>query len=204
MSDFFDLPVPPPEPEKHRQPAWLGPPENELGVAVPMRIVLARSADVALGVVSVTAFSTGFSFGLAIRRRVEPDEHGDPFMRHGRGASDDALRLGVQFSDGAKATTLGHPHWPRDPNELPLGPILIPHGGSGGMRTWDMHMWVWPLPPPGALAFVCQWPAEAIELTRVEVAAQPVLDAASAVEPLWAGDDDVARGGGWVGYGSAG
>jgi hypothetical protein len=201
MSDFFDVPVAAPEPEVHRQPAWLGPPENELGVAVPMRIDLARSADIALGVVSVIAFSTGFSFWLAIRRRAEPDDHSDPFMRHRRGAADDALLFGVQFADGTKATTLGHPHRPHDPSEAPTGPILTPHGGSGGMRSWDMQMWIWPLPPPGPLAFVCQWTAESIDVTRVEVDAQPILDAASTVEPLWPGDEGAPSGGALTAYG---
>jgi hypothetical protein len=30
-------------PEEHVQPAWLGPPEDELGVATPLTLVLGRS-----------------------------------------------------------------------------------------------------------------------------------------------------------------
>ena len=44
---------------------------------------------------------------------------------------------------------------------------------------------MWPLPPAGHLAFVCEWPAAEIPLTRQEIDAQLVLDAASHAQALF-------------------
>jgi hypothetical protein len=46
-------------------------------------------------------------------------------------------------------------------------------------------VWVWGLPPPGQLAFVCEWPARNIPETRVEIEAGLVLEAASRAVPIW-------------------
>jgi hypothetical protein len=50
------------------------------------------------------------------------------------------------------------------------------------------NWWVTPLPPPGRLEFVCEWPAAGIALTRVEVDADPIREAATRVTTLWEGD----------------
>jgi hypothetical protein len=172
----------------------MSPPDNEIGEVVPISFVLARTAELVVAVRSVTAFSRGFTFGLAIRRQVAPKEH-DPFGRMHRGHPPDALRFGVQFADGSKGTTYGHPGRPPGSDDKPAGPILTQRGGSGGDRTYDMEMWVWPLPPPGPLAFVVEWPAEAIPLTRHEVDAQDILEASARVEQLWPDDHKPSRGG---------
>jgi len=51
---------PPPEPPEHayRQPPWLGPPDNVLGVGVPLDLLLARTDDVAVAITGATAFPT--------------------------------------------------------------------------------------------------------------------------------------------------
>lgn len=96
----------------------------------------------------------------------------------------EAFRFGVQFADGRKATNLAAP-WPTGPDETPEGPILVLHSGGGGGKSWTQNLWVWPLPPAGPLAFVCEWPAEGIELTRVAIDAGLILDAAERAETLW-------------------
>jgi len=48
-----------------------------------------------------------------------------------------------------------------------------------------MRFWLWPLPPPGPLAFVCEWPKKGIGERRVDIDASVVLDAAARAEPLW-------------------
>jgi hypothetical protein len=190
MSEFFEpLPAPPelPEQEKHRRPAWFGPPDNELGAPVPIQVELVRTENLALAIIGIVAFSTGFSFTFAIRRRVlmrQPNHH-HPVHPFHSGASPDALRFGIQFANGGKATTLDRHPSPRDVDETPTGPLLIGGGGGGGGRKWNSEMWVWPLPPPGALAFVCAWKAESIPLTRREIDAKLILDSASQVEQLW-------------------
>ena len=60
-------------------------------------------------------------------------------------------------------------------------------------------MWMWPLPLPGPLVFVCEWRAEGIELTRHELDAQVILDAAAEVDELWPDERPVT--GAWTGLG---
>ncbi len=191
---FFEPPATPPDPpEEQRQPPWIGPPENELGAALPDRVPLARTADTAVAVLQLVAYSTGFGFLLGVRRRLLADDDLDPFMhRLGRRAGDHALRLGVGFADGRKATNLSLPlHHDEE------GPVLIFRGGGGGGRTWDMGFWVWPLPPPGPLAFVCKWPAAGIAETRVEIEARSVLDASARSQLLWP-EGGAPSGSGWT------
>jgi hypothetical protein len=210
---FFEPPPPPKRPNRDtmaelpaRQP-WWGAPSNELGASVPLRLVLARTDDVAVAVVGATAYSTGVEFRLAVRRRPrswkELDDQemgefleGDPFGRlfgrphRGREFPPEILRFGVQFSDGRKATTVGDMvPWDhgldQDGDQEPPGALLTQGGGRGGNGEWESEFWLWPIPPPGPVAFVVEWPAKKIELSRQEVDAALFLDAAAQSELLW-------------------
>jgi hypothetical protein len=186
---FFE-PPPPPEPEEqHRQPVWLGPPDNEAGVVVPLNILLARSDEVAVVLLSATAFSTGFELAGTVRTREQLDALHEAFVMHRRRRSaelePELFRFGVEFADGRKATNLGHPFQRDQQDEDPSQPVLIARGSGGGGRSWQMNWWVWPLPPPGSLALVCEWPAQGIAQTRHELDPAPLLDAAAQIEPLW-------------------
>lgn len=66
-------------------------------------------------------------------------------------------------------------------------------GGGGGGRFYSEDYWVWPLPPPGPLAFVCEWPAYGIGLSRVEVEAERVRAAAADALAIWPEDDPFAE-----------
>jgi hypothetical protein len=194
---FFEPPPPPPEPPDAPQPPWVGPPENELGEAVPLRVVLVRRDDLALAVTDVVAYRTGCALRVVLRRRA-PADGPDPFYavhhapRRG-GLPDEQLRFGVELADGRRATNVGGPGFGREPG--PRDAVLVPRGGGGGGRSWDQSFWLWPLPPPGPLALVVEWPSEGVELTRVEVDAAPILEAAARSERLWDDDD---FGGGWA------
>ncbi len=63
--------------------------------------------------------------------------------------------------------------------------MLSTGGGSAGGANWTQSIWIWPLPPPGRLTFVCQWPAAGIELTRHDVDASLILDAATRAQVLF-------------------
>ncbi|HZC28844.1 MAG TPA: hypothetical protein VE269_03810, partial [Gaiellaceae bacterium] len=69
--------------------------------------------------------------------------------------------------------------WPSDE------PVLIERGGGGAATRYDQAYWLWPLPPPGTLGFVAEWPSEGIPLTRVEVDAKTILDASARATVLW-------------------
>jgi hypothetical protein len=159
----------------------------------------------------VVAYHEGFELTCSVRLRHRSDPNAWPFDLHGptrppfRGGElpADLLRFGVQYSDGTKATSVGSPGWatPAGPDEPPPGPVLSPFGGSGGGHRWESQFWLWPLPPPGDLAFVCEWPSKGIPLTRTAVDAGLIRAAAERAEVLWPAEDD---GGGWTGVRSVG
>ncbi|MFL6034235.1 MAG: hypothetical protein ACJ74I_04115 [Gaiellaceae bacterium] len=195
MSDFFGPPPPPPpEPPDHRSPEWSGPPENELAVVVPVQIELIRSDRLSLAIRALIVYSTGSMLMLALRRRKRPPlrAFGSPPFH---ASQPDSLRFGVRFADGSKATA-GRPMRPGDTISPPA---LILRGTRNGGRSSETEMWMWPLPPPGLLEFVCEWRAEGIELTRRELDAQLILDAAAQVEELWPDERPVTPA--WTGLG---
>ncbi|MCW2976062.1 MAG: hypothetical protein JWM06_1343 [Actinomycetia bacterium] len=197
---FFE-PPPPREPlVVRREPEWLGPPDNVLPYPFPLSLILAREARVAVQLHSGRAYRNGFEFALTLRRREERlGIGGNPFqawhdVQDTGVIPEEALRLGVEFSDGAKATVFdGYRFFATE--ERPTGPVLIQRGGSGGMRTWELGFWVWPLPPAGTLAFVAEWPSEQVALTRVEIDANLIREAAAKAEELWPDDNGSPRSG---------
>jgi len=172
LSDFFEPPPEPPvpEPQRYRTPPWFGAPSGTLPGVVAVERILAQTDDVAVCVTRVAG---------------HPTQH----YRGRRGAADgippEVLRIGVQFSDGSKATNTGGFRHDRHP---PAGPVMHPRGGGGGGGRWSHTLWVWPLPPPGPLTLVCEWPAMGIAVTRSELDAKPILDAAARAQVIFSDD----------------
>jgi hypothetical protein len=199
VSEFFEPPPPPPrrEPRERILPPWLGPPNGTVPGVVALEVPLVRTERFAIFITRLDAYPEGFGFDVFALAAPGQDEEGLPdpmlfgpgrhILRHGRGEiPDHVLRIGVQFSDGRKATnTGGFPHSSADFENPPEGPVLHSGGGGGGGGSWHQSEWVWPLPPPGPLAFVCQWPAAGIPLTRHEIDAQVILDAAARAQVVF-------------------
>src|SRR5919108_3279176 len=193
MTDFFEAPPRPPEPEfvEPPQQPWWGPPINVLGASLALDLLLARSEDAAVSLERFAAYPSGFGFSLMIRGRTEQsgwqfDESLSGPWRHRPDRADlqsERLRFGIQFADGSKATNLYLTH--AEPGDTPAAPVLQERGGGGGGRRWDQDYWVWPLPPPGPRAFVTEWPSQQIPLTRVEIDAELILEAVSRAQVLW-------------------
>ena len=191
---FFELPPPPPEPERPKMetPEWFGPPDSVLPAPFALEQLLARTDRVALLVHSGRAYPNGFEFAFALVTR-EP-RHGrrhDPMMAwHGmaleQGLTDDVLRFGIELADGRKATVFDR-FRPFEPDAPAPEVVLQQRGGGGGGTGWEFRFWAWPLPPPGPLAFVVEWPSEGVPLTRGEVDSGPIRDAAARAEELWPG-----------------
>ncbi len=196
---FFALPAPPAGPlmmpVAETGSPWLRPPQDVLAGVVAVEVVVARSDDTVVAVTGVRAFPTGFGFTLSVRLRTQPGpdtwlwQHAGvldhPLLAAGE-LPDEVLRFGVRFADGRKATTLD-PH-PWDTEQEPQGPVLLQHGGGGGGRSWDMEYWVWPLPPPGLVAFACEWPLRQLSETLVEIDSLPIIQAAGRAAQLWPHD----------------
>jgi hypothetical protein len=192
LSEFFEPPPPAPtEGEAYRPPPWVAPPTGTLPGVLALELVLAQTDKVAVCLTRVAAYPTGFAFDV-LTMAAPGQRDGqllDPMMfgpnRHMRRGEPEMppelLRLGVQFADGAKATnTSGFYH----DTEPPAGPVMNSGGGGGG-GTWNQSEWVWPLPPQGAVTFVCEWPAAGIPLTRHELDARAILDAAARAQVIF-------------------
>jgi hypothetical protein len=168
------------------------------GVAA-VELVLASNERAAVYIGRCSAYPTGFELELRVLVRAGADEL-DPslngvYRRPGRGSSyEEMLRFGIEFSDGRKATNVsGRGHGPGEP----IDPVLSGMGGGGGGGRWRQDFWVWPLPPSGPLAFVCEWPAAEIPLTRHELDTEIVLDAAGRARRLFPDEPTSDGGGTW-------
>ncbi len=199
---FFE-PIPPPQerPAPRRQPPWVSPPDNELGVVVPIRLLLAKTDGLALAVTDVVAYSTGFALRVALRfhhdaRDLDPRQMMMQLRGGLMGGGDDQLRFGIEFSDGRKATNLGPRRPPGD--EPPAINLGMSGGGGGGGRGWSYGYWIYPLPPEGPVTIAFAWPDNGLPEQSHRFDAAPILEAAAQVEQLW--DDDRPFG---PGHGSA-
>jgi hypothetical protein len=167
-------------------PPWLRPPEAVLPGIVPVELLLARTDTHAVLAVDLLAYPTGLDFALVTRRHP-----GQPRERHRRGQlrgdglfGDRGLRFEIWFADGQVMSN--HPRY-RPGNlegEAPDQPVLYEVVGSGEQDGWRLQQWLWGLPPPGPLVFVCEWPACQIPESRVEIDAALVLEAASRAVPV--------------------
>jgi hypothetical protein len=188
----------PPEPPEvdFRRPAWTQPPEDVVPGVAPVELVLARTAERAIGLTGIRAYPNGFACTLHLRlREVIPGEQSlfgmfgmfdmlgelDPAGELG----DYYLRLGVGFADGRKATNLDRRRDVEDgpPPDPPA--LRLTRWEGYDILSQEVDLWVWGLPPPGPLAFVCQWPARRIPESRVEIDAALVLEAARRAEAIW-------------------
>jgi hypothetical protein len=200
---FFEAPPPPPEPSPQPRVPWEGPPNNILGVVVSLDLVLARSEKAVVTLGSLTGYPTGFEMEYLVRCRQEelgqllPDHLHRPGRRSvGEGLPAELFRFGIEFGDGTRATSLRPT---RAFESLDLDePVMVPRGGGGSFERWQGQWWVWPLPPLGPLAFVCEWPAADIGLTRAEIDAAVLHEAASRAVTLW--EDAAPSGSSGFGY----
>lgn len=194
---FFDrylaeLPLPH---SRTARPAWSRPTGVLPGVA-PVELVLARTDDVAVGIPGLLGYPNGFEFHLAVRVRSRDHDHHLGWYLHGtpgpdgRIATEDLLRLAVVYPDGRVATNLDLRHRLPDADG---GLVLAPEGGGGGDGSFDVRYWVHPLPPPGSVTLVCEWPRFGVPETRVEVPASAIRDASARAVVLWPGPEDAAE-----------
>jgi hypothetical protein len=156
---------------------------------------------------SACARCSVYPTGLELEVRVLVRGHDlDPslncvYHRPGRESTyDEMLLFGIEFSDGRKATNVGG-SWPGE--DEPEGPALWGMGGGGGGGSWRQVFWVWPLPPPGPVGLVCEWPAAGLALARQEVAAQILLDAAARARGIFPDEPSSHPGRTWSSYGIA-
>ncbi len=199
---FFDVPPPPPEEPfvEYRPWSWQCSPENVIGAASDLQVVLVRTPELAVVASGFVAYPVGIEYSLAIRaaKDLGPiDPYGHP---HPPGSPDEMLQVGVQLADGGRATNLEFARHGRRQGEPPAGPVLSIGGGGGGGRRWDFDFWLWPLPPPGPLTLVVAWPALDVPETMAEVDAGPLRAAAEQAIELWPDDRPEPPASGWFNH----
>jgi hypothetical protein len=189
---FFEPPARPPAYAARpvSPPAWIGPPHNVLPGIAPVQLLIARTDQTVVAIAGIQAYPAGFSFTLCLRLRnlSAREEEQFPYLLDrvpfgGDPLPDEFLRFGVQFADGRKATNLDPSSY--DPDQEPDRPVLNHQGEGGGGAAWDMEHWMWPLPPSGPVAFVCEWPGRGIAETRAEIEATSILEPAGHAVTLW-------------------
>jgi hypothetical protein len=172
-------------PGRLEQPLPAIEPERGMGMVggfVPWRIILARTEIGYAAVQSFEAFPSGVEFALVQRFRNEID----PLTRPPFGIDPQALRIGVQFSDGRSGATQMFTGRSRP---LRSGEVLVgTRGGTGHRGEQHMNMWLWPLPPPGPMRWFSVWPETGITEHSVEIDASELVSAAAAAERLWPDD----------------
>lgn len=181
-----------PSPES---PIWLGPPTNVVGVVVPHDFIVAQSDSAAIVISSTTVYPTGWTIAVSIRYKKDDDLLVDEFM-HSHDASREAdstastLRYRVLFPDGRSASNRTPPPpelWLK-PRSFPETPVLFPLSASGTRNRLDFDVWVWPLPGPGKVMFVCEWPAGQLAISRCGIDGNAIQGAADRAAKLWEDD----------------
>lgn len=155
-------------------------PENELPVALPVALVLARTDDVAVAITRLQVYSLGLSLDLVVRLRpssVAATDGGlNELLWHGRRTGGGFL-FGIGFADGRRASNV--------PGAGDDGVTLVSGGGSGGMAMVDQSWWLRPLPPQGSLTVAVRCEELGIEESLTELDGTAVLRAAEDVVTLW-------------------
>lgn len=199
VSDFFPdatAPTDGMDADEPLQPVWLNPPEDVLPGVVPVELILGRSDRVVVMLTGMRAFATGLGMTLSVRSRVrtrrfdvfselfdEPHSQ-DQDDRWGR----ERLKWGFEFADGRRATSVGPwVPWSGSHDQVPSHPVLFGGGGGGGPKAADRDYWLWPLPPPGRLKVVCQWPMYGVDQTVQEIDGELLAAAADRARPIWLG-----------------
>jgi hypothetical protein len=200
---FFDDLRPPPPPEElpeEEVPEWSSAPEGWIGSVVAVAELIGRSDEAAVCLSRVVAYPIGFevtldvftrsrSWGYAFDRDAWAWQSGEATR-----PPPELLRYGIEFSDGRKASNVGAiggtmVALEATGDEPALDPAkdlsLVPEGGSGGGRHSRQDLWVWPLPPPGPVAFVCEWPQYGIPEARVEIDGHLIREAATEAKAIW-------------------
>lgn len=199
----------PPDPEspeteeeevEEARPRWWDAPEDELPTLLPVSELLATTDHVAVALTAVAVYSDGVEFRVDRRLRrnglsvAEWNELCSTFMEYmpfgGPSGSEGRLRFGIVLGDGEKVLADSLRFFGgEDPTAEPEGHTLNrqQQGGGGGGSTYTCrdHLWLWPLPPEGAIEFVMQWPALGIEETSVLLDGTAMRQLADRATPFW-------------------
>jgi hypothetical protein len=193
--DDTDVPSPPAEEDEYVPPEWFGPPRDWVGGVIPVELIVGQTEKAAVYLAAMVVYPTGVSMTIEAITREWTDFTVFDIARPG-GSEPDAerLRLGIAYSDGRKATRLGGVPGAtayagvaaaEDPPDPERDLLMMPGGGGASGRHSHQDYWVWPLPPPGPVTFVCEWAALEIAESAVELDGSLIREAAERARSVW-------------------
>jgi len=166
-----------------------GPDPTDLGHPIPISFVLGRNEVAVVGVTAFIAYRTGFAFTLSVVF-ADPQNNLTPLrsmhlVKLAQMRGDDSpqpgeqFQLGLTFSDGSSVTRAGE-------FVLEGGPetYLTLLDGSGGGVVSTLRWYVEPLPPPGPIAFWCEWPTARLAFRHQLAIGTEIQDAAKESKDL--------------------
>lgn len=170
-----------PETDDQPIPPWIGPPACTLPAVLGEEIILATTERVAVCLIRLGVYPTGFEFEL-LTMAADDGQDLDPLGMRREPDTVDAtgsqrLSFRTEYADGSTGDYRNRtlPDWDARPTQ----PVLRSGSGGGGGSTWFQKMWAWPLPGPERFSFWCEWPAVGIPPTRHELDGQTFMDAAA-------------------------
>jgi hypothetical protein len=158
----------------------MSPPDNEVPIALPQNLLLARTDDVAVALLGLQVHSTGVSFHLTVRARAAALRRLDNRLTElvwDHGPRGGRFLMGVEFADGRRASSV--------PGASSEGVVFHSGGGGGGETSIDQSWWLSPLPPEGPLRLVVRCPDLGLPESLVELDGGEIRRAAEHVVVLW-------------------
>lgn len=180
----------------HRE--WLGPPLATFCGEIPVQRVVAQSPSGAVVLERIRAFRQGCALDYVLaadrldedviaegrsrgdlRQLFQPDDgHASPVFR-------------VTLADGASSNTEETRNlWtePADESGPPAAPVLVSLSGAGAVareRVLEMNypLWLWPLPPRGAITVSVDWRKYGISGAVHELDAEEMISASERARP---------------------
>lgn len=132
----------------------------------------------------LSVYPAGFEIELLVRFRtdqgdrvawaVEPSLPRPPWS-----TMEQIFRFAVVYADGRTVTNLEENPGRNEPG------VTMTRSVDTRRRSSSMRCYVQPLPPPGSLTFICEWPAYGVPETRAEIDARQIIHASAGAVPHW-------------------
>lgn len=146
----------------------------ELGHPVAISFLLGRNEAAGAGMTAFIAYHSGLEFALTMFF-FDPNNQRTPLASlhevtvanvSGTALDGEQFRLTVTFSDGSSvdSSTVG-PFREKTGQNADTRTLTLLEGTGGGARS-HIRWFVSPMPPPGRIAFSCDWPAMKIAWRR--------------------------------------
>ena len=180
---FFDSSPLPVQPEGLHVLVTSDEPSDRIGGPLTLALLVGKSDRAAVIVRDAVAYTQGVSLTV---ETISPDaellgaQFGLRERMSERSLPPEFMRLGVEYSDGTRATNL-----PFGIADYKPGAVFLRTSGHGGNGRVRWGYWLSPLPTKDPFTFACEWPHAGIELTLTPLDVTQLTEAASKSRDLW-------------------